>query len=123
MQRRPSSAKPDCEEKRDPDRRYPITQKKEYELDTDTQLEKRTFAADALPEAKTHKQTFVPSWAIVAIAYEIGGFGQARQLIGWVSFVYLSANAFASTSTACASATSLVSLSHCPSGPPVNFSP
>jgi hypothetical protein len=40
-----SNAKPDCEEKRDPDKRSLIIQKKENELDPDTQLEKRTFAA------------------------------------------------------------------------------
>jgi hypothetical protein len=45
MQRRPSNAKPDCEEKRDPDKRSLIIQKKENELDLDTQLEKETFAA------------------------------------------------------------------------------
>jgi hypothetical protein len=45
MQRRTSNAKPDCEEKRDPDIRSLIIQKKESELDPDTQLEKQTFAA------------------------------------------------------------------------------
>lgn len=45
MQRRPSNAKPDCEEKRDPDRRSSVIQQKENELDPDTQLEKRAFAA------------------------------------------------------------------------------
>ena len=45
MQRRPSNAKPDCEEKRDPDKRSLVIQKKENELDPDTQLEKKTFAA------------------------------------------------------------------------------
>jgi len=40
-----SNAKPDCEEKRDPDKRSLIIQKKENELDPDTQLEKRSFAA------------------------------------------------------------------------------
>ena len=44
-----SNAKPDCEEKRDPDKRSLIIQKKKNELDPDTQLEKRTFAA---PSAK-----------------------------------------------------------------------
>ncbi|WP_090875470.1 hypothetical protein [Pacificibacter marinus] len=39
-----SNAKPDCEEKRDPDKRSLIIQKKENELDPDTQLEKRSFA-------------------------------------------------------------------------------
>ncbi|MEO9514479.1 MAG: hypothetical protein ABJG55_01935 [Paracoccaceae bacterium] len=47
MQRRPSNAKPDCEEKRDPDKRSLITQKKENELDPDTQLERQTFATSA----------------------------------------------------------------------------
>ena len=42
-----SNAKPDCEEKRDPDKRSLIIQKKENELDPDTQLEKRKFAAGA----------------------------------------------------------------------------
>jgi hypothetical protein len=42
-----SNAKPDCEEKRDPDKRSLIIQKKENELDPDTQLEKQTFAAPA----------------------------------------------------------------------------
>jgi hypothetical protein len=42
-----SNAKPDCEEKRDPDKRSLIIQKKENELDPDTQLEKQTFAAVA----------------------------------------------------------------------------
>ncbi len=42
-----SSAKPDCEEKRDPDKRSLIIQKKENELDPDTQLDKRSFAASA----------------------------------------------------------------------------
>ena len=42
-----SNAKPDCEEKRDPDKRSLIIQKKENELDPDTQLEKRSFAASA----------------------------------------------------------------------------
>ncbi len=37
----------DCEEKRDPDNRSQINQNKENELDPDTQLEKRTFSADA----------------------------------------------------------------------------
>jgi hypothetical protein len=41
MQRRTSNAKPDCEEKRDPDKRYLNNQKKENELDPGTQLEKR----------------------------------------------------------------------------------
>lgn len=40
-----SNAKPDCGEKRDPDKRSLIIQKKENELDPDTQLEKRSFAA------------------------------------------------------------------------------
>jgi len=40
-----SNAKPDCEEKRDPDKRSLIIQKKENELDPDNQLEKRSFAA------------------------------------------------------------------------------
>jgi hypothetical protein len=43
-----SNAKPDCGEKRDPDKRSLIIQKKENELDPDTQLEKRSFAACAL---------------------------------------------------------------------------
>jgi hypothetical protein len=47
MQRRLSNAKPDCEEKRDPDKRSSSIQKKENELDPDTQLEKRAFAAFA----------------------------------------------------------------------------
>ncbi|MEP5729982.1 MAG: hypothetical protein ABJL67_11510, partial [Sulfitobacter sp.] len=47
MQRRTSNAKPDCEEKRDPDVRSLQNQKKENELDPDTQLEKRKFAAKA----------------------------------------------------------------------------
>lgn len=47
MQLRPSNAKPDCEEKRDPDIRSLIIHKKENELDPDTQLEKRPFAAGA----------------------------------------------------------------------------
>jgi hypothetical protein len=42
-----SNAKPDCEEKRDPDKRSLIIQKKENELDPDTQLEKQTFSASA----------------------------------------------------------------------------
>ncbi len=42
-----SNAKPDCEEKRDPDKRSSIIQKKENELDPDTQLEKQTLAAVA----------------------------------------------------------------------------
>ena len=42
-----SNAKPDCEEKRDPDKRSLIIQKKENELDPDTQLEKPPFAAPA----------------------------------------------------------------------------
>ena len=41
------NAKPDCEEKRDPDKRSLIIQKKENELDPDTQLEKRNFDAGA----------------------------------------------------------------------------
>jgi hypothetical protein len=40
-----SNAKPDCEEKRDPDKRSLIIQKKENELDLDTQLEKRALVA------------------------------------------------------------------------------
>lgn len=44
MQRRLSNAKPDCEEKRDPDKRSHTTEEKENELDLDTQLEKWTFA-------------------------------------------------------------------------------
>jgi hypothetical protein len=47
MQRRTSNAKPDCEEKRDPDKRSLIIQKKENELCQDTQLEKLSFAATA----------------------------------------------------------------------------
>ena len=47
MQRCPSNTKTDCEEKRDPDKRSPVIQKKENELDPDTQLEKRKFAANA----------------------------------------------------------------------------
>jgi hypothetical protein len=45
-----SNAKPDCEEKRDPDKRSLIIQKKENELDPDTQLEQQTFAAGASQE-------------------------------------------------------------------------
>jgi hypothetical protein len=45
-----SNAKPDCEEKRDPDKRSLIIQKKENELDPDTQLENPTFAAGASQE-------------------------------------------------------------------------
>ena len=40
-----SNANTDCEEKSDPDIRSLIIQKKENELDPDTQLEKKTFAA------------------------------------------------------------------------------
>jgi hypothetical protein len=40
-----SNANTDCEEKRDPDIRSLIIQKKKNELDPDTQLEKLTFAA------------------------------------------------------------------------------
>jgi len=47
MQRRTSNAKPDCEEKRDPDKRSLNIQKKENELDPAPQLEKRTFATVA----------------------------------------------------------------------------
>ena len=43
-----SNAKPDCGEKRDPDKRSLIIQKKENELDPDTQLKKRTFATPSL---------------------------------------------------------------------------
>jgi hypothetical protein len=43
-----SNAKPDCEEKRDPDKQSLIIQKKENELDPDTQLEKQTFAAETI---------------------------------------------------------------------------
>jgi hypothetical protein len=45
-----SNAKPDCEEKRDPDKRSLIIQEKENELDPDTQLEKQSFAAGARQE-------------------------------------------------------------------------
>ena len=45
MQRRHFERLPDCEEKRDPDKRSLIIQKKENELDPDTQLEKQSFAA------------------------------------------------------------------------------
>ncbi|WP_417809548.1 hypothetical protein, partial [Thioclava sp.] len=48
-----SNAKPDCEEKRDPDKRSLIIQKKENELDPDTQLEKRSFAALPIRSAQT----------------------------------------------------------------------
>jgi len=47
MQRRTSNVKPDCEEKRDPDKRSQSIKWKEKELDPDTQLEKRSFAAVA----------------------------------------------------------------------------
>ena len=40
MQRRPSNAKQDCEEKRDPEKRSYLTMKG-IELDPNTQLEKR----------------------------------------------------------------------------------
>jgi hypothetical protein len=40
-----SNSKPDCEEMRDLDKRSLIIQKKENELDPDTQLEKRAFVA------------------------------------------------------------------------------
>ncbi|MGJ8597356.1 hypothetical protein [Sulfitobacter sp.] len=39
------NAKPDCEEKRDPDKQPLIIQKKENEPDPDTRLEERPFAA------------------------------------------------------------------------------
>jgi hypothetical protein len=55
MQRRPSNAKSDCEEKRDPDKRSQPTWKKENELDPDTQLEKRTFAAVSTKGCSAHK--------------------------------------------------------------------
>jgi len=45
MQRRPSNANPDCVKKRDPDERSQLTQKKEIELDPDTQFQMRAFAA------------------------------------------------------------------------------
>lgn len=45
MQRRRFERQPDCGEKRDPDKRSLIIQKKENELDPDTQLEKHLFAA------------------------------------------------------------------------------
>lgn len=45
MQRRRFDRQSDCGEKRDPDKRSLIIQKKENELDPDTQLEKQTFAA------------------------------------------------------------------------------
>jgi hypothetical protein len=50
-----SNAKPDCEEKRDPDKRSLIIQKKENELDPDTQLEKQTFAAPAKAYCQTNE--------------------------------------------------------------------
>lgn len=50
-----SNAKPDCEEKRDPDKRSLIIQKKENELDPDTQLEKRSFAASPCPMCAADK--------------------------------------------------------------------
>lgn len=55
MQRRHSNAKPDCEEKRDPDKRSLIIRKKENELDPDTQLEKRSFAAFAYGAQKFYR--------------------------------------------------------------------
>ena len=54
-----SNAKPDCEEKRDPDKRSLIIQKKETELDPGTQLEKQTFAAAASNFALGRKATQV----------------------------------------------------------------
>ncbi|MFT6299427.1 MAG: hypothetical protein ACJAWC_002793, partial [Yoonia sp.] len=42
-----SNIKPDCEEKRDPDERHRPKTNKEKELDLNTQLEKRIFAASA----------------------------------------------------------------------------
>ncbi|MBA98315.1 MAG: hypothetical protein COB29_00740 [Sulfitobacter sp.] len=54
-----SNAKPDCGEKRDPDKRSLIIQKKENELDPVTQLEKQSFAAlrmndrDATPSLRS----------------------------------------------------------------------
>jgi hypothetical protein len=47
LQRCHSNIKPDCEEKRDPDERHRPKTNKEKELDLNTQLEKRTFAAGA----------------------------------------------------------------------------
>ena len=60
MQRRNSNAKPDCEEKRDPDKRSQIIQKKENELDPDTQLETRTLAAACISDSllKLYKPAF-----------------------------------------------------------------
>jgi hypothetical protein len=52
-----SNAKPDCEEKRDPDKRSLIIQKKENELDPDTQLEKPTFKNDFFDAVTQVRQT------------------------------------------------------------------
>jgi hypothetical protein len=48
MQRRRFERQPDCGEKRDPDKRSLIIQKKENELDPDTQLEKPTFSTTVM---------------------------------------------------------------------------
>jgi len=56
-----SNAKPDCEEKRDPDKRSLIIQNKENELDPDTQLEKRSFAAQRTDGSYTQKAYFAKS--------------------------------------------------------------
>jgi len=58
MQRCNSNAKSDCEEKRDPDKRSSIIQKKENELDPDTQLEKQTFAASATNDSNAQLADF-----------------------------------------------------------------
>jgi hypothetical protein len=61
-----SNAKLGCEEKRDPDKRSLIIQKKENELDPDTQLEKRTSAAvcaKAYQKGQSgHSRSTLKSW-------------------------------------------------------------
>ena len=48
MQRRPSNARRDCEEKRDPDSDPQSFRRRKMELDPETQLEKLTFSATAM---------------------------------------------------------------------------
>jgi hypothetical protein len=57
-----SNANTDCEEKRDPDIRSLIIQKKKNELDPDTQLEKQSFAEFCIEVCFADTGTMRLSW-------------------------------------------------------------
>lgn len=86
-----SNAKPDCEEKRDPDKRSLIIQKKENELDPDTQLEKLSFVPTQMPSKVSAKEDIDYSFRtckLAKVSYTSPIENPIRKLILRINHVY-----------------------------------